>query len=163
VELDRASTESPIHAPGIDLDRLEGLAREGTPGRWHKYMDPMGLIELHPSPIDVSSCPFCTDPSGLDRDQVGPRSADGNLTPEQHRSWTARLTDQDAKYVAQASPEVVLGLIEEVRLLRRNAENLLQSQRVGGALGGRVRSAKLTPERRSELAARAARARWKKS
>jgi len=162
VDLERASMESPIQAPGVDIDRLEGLAREATPGRWHRYQDLIGLIEIHPSPIDGPSCPYCIDRSGLDREQVERQSGVRNLTPKQDRSWTARLTDRDATYVAEACPEVVLGLIEEIRLLRRSAANLLQSQRVGGALGGRVRSAKLTPERRSELAALAARARWEK-
>ena len=42
-------------------------------------------------------------------------------------------------------------------------EDLPSKKRIGGLVGGRARTVALTPERRSELARRAANARWRRT
>lgn len=57
----------------------------------------------------------------------------------------------------QPAPEVTEGPVERSAI----SQYLAEIGRKGGLKGGKARSEKLTPERRKEIAVRAAQARWK--
>lgn len=56
--------------------------------------------------------------------------------------------------------EIATGQVED-RVEDRKDPKAVERGRAGGKLGGKARSDRMTPERRREIAQRAARSRWK--
>lgn len=82
------------------LDKIESLARAATPGPWepHEAHD-IWMVRRRGGPCYVA--------------QTG---SDGDLSP------------CDARYIAALSPDVVLGLLEEVRRLRACEASLIDAR-----------------------------------
>lgn len=83
------------------------------------------------------------------------------------RSSKRKKRDHDfsvnAFRVAQEATEEsdgILASIEESTTSARKNPNAVALGRLGGKKGGKARAAKLTPEQRSEIARKAAQARW---
>jgi hypothetical protein len=77
--------------------------------------------------------------------------------PKRPRDFNSRAFDSVARLTGTAPPEPEP---EPVDPLRAAAAEL---GRRGGLKGGKARAAKLSPEERSEIARKAATARWKKA
>jgi len=63
---------------------------------------------------------------------------------------------------AQIAHAVVEAATNEQEEQSANESIAVESGRRGGKIGGKLRAEKLTPERRSEIAKKAAQVRWKK-
>lgn len=70
---------------------------------------------------------------------------------------------RDANQLAKLITDIATGESED-RLVTEDGRDLaaVMMGRLGGLKGGRARAISLAPERRSEIAAKAARARWSK-
>lgn len=83
----------------VDLDELERLAREATPGPWFSDLDPVGTREMvtyrpdGETDYDICNC------------STGPKFADRH-------------------FIAAANPAVILEFVAEVRRLRADNERL---------------------------------------
>ncbi len=79
------------------------------------------------------------------------------------------MPDRSRKGHSDAAPrpapgkEVSDAQAETARVARDKDPSAVALGRKGGLKGGRVRAAKLTPERRSEIARKAAAARWNRT
>lgn len=80
-----------------DLDRLEALAKAATPGPWHAGDRGIGW-EVHAGRPGKRGC--------YERD------ADCRDLNSEYKDT---FTQADASYIAAASPDVILGLIKELR------------------------------------------------
>jgi hypothetical protein len=69
-----------------------------------------------------------------------------------------RDANQLAKWIVDRST----GQIEDTDPLKGKSPAAVERGRAGGLKGGKARAAKLTPEKRHEIARRAATERWKK-
>jgi hypothetical protein len=69
---------------------------------------------------------------------------------------------RDVNQLAKLIVDIATGEVEDVRPDDGKNPNAVALGRLGGLKGGKARAAKLTPERRKELAVNAAKKRWEK-
>lgn len=67
---------------------------------------------------------------------------------------------RDANQLAKLMVDLATGEAEEVDTDAGKDPKAVERGRIGGLVGGRVRSEKLTPQERSEIAKKAAQVRW---
>ena len=69
---------------------------------------------------------------------------------------------RDVNQLAKLIVDIATGEFDDVRPDDGKNPNAVALGRLGGLKGGKARAAKLTPERRKELAVNAAKKRWEK-
>ena len=69
---------------------------------------------------------------------------------------------RDVNQLAKLIVDIAIGEVEDVRPDNGKNPNAVALGRLGGLVGGKARAAKLTPERRKEIAVNAAKKRWNK-
>jgi hypothetical protein len=69
---------------------------------------------------------------------------------------------RDVNQLAKLIVDIATGEVEDVRPDDGKNPNAVALGRLGGLKGGKARAAKLTPERRKEIAVNAAKKRWEK-
>ena len=79
------------------------------------------------------------------------------------------MTDQrrkrptDANQLAKMITDIATGAIDDAPELNGKDPAAIARGKLGGAIGGKVRASRMTPEARSEAASKAVKARWEKS
>lgn len=99
--------------PPVDIAELERLARAATPGEWHAGVDVVWV-----ETVETASDQQCCGQAELEcggRGCVGPRE---EIYPVQSQQQIAQAGENDAAYIAAASPATILALVEEVRAIR---------------------------------------------
>lgn len=80
------------------------------------------------------------------------------VMPDRSRKKRPRDVSQRAKLIV----DIATGEVEDENPDEGKNPHAVALGRLGGQKGGKARAAKLTPEQRSDIARRAARARWDK-
>lgn len=101
--------------PQPDLDRLEALARKATSGPWRNGFPSQAPIAPHSWTWATGTCDVYQDGDPSRWPPPIARSGDQIGGPDEIPGGIQR--DEDAAYIAAASPEVVLQLIARIREL----------------------------------------------
>jgi len=83
------------------------------------------------------------------------------MTPERLDEIKADY-DTDAVIFGDAPIALVVELLDHINELTEERSALIRKRSASGVLGGKARSAKLTPKKRKAIAVKAAKSRWAK-